>query len=242
MNNKQRMEIVKGMKNNKQKSCKPLSFTLIELLIVIAIIAILAAMLLPALNKAREKARASSCVSNLKQLGQALPMYCDDQADYLPQVYAGYARGLIKLSGVWYSYGLFYSEKYITNEKVLYCPSSNQDKTKFGAYDGQWGMGLGEAARYMGGYLSRGPGFNSYSPNHLLNHGLKLSSLGHKINRGFFTDHGPSYQGEDRATGHKGGYNILYSDSHIKWFSDPNGILKSTGDGGINLFTAVDGK
>lgn len=101
------------------------SFTLIELLIVIAIIAILAAMLLPALNQAREKAKAISCVNNLKQLGAANIMYRDSFDDYFPATASVFIGTPNKSDnyGELYSYLGFFPKHKDNVIPMLRCPS-----------------------------------------------------------------------------------------------------------------------
>lgn len=112
-------------------------FTLIELLVVIAIIAILAAILFPVFAKAREKARQSSCLNNVKQISLAILQYCQDYDEGFPNIYqwnssSGPFWGIIQST-----------EPYVKSTQVHDCPSADMKSTLTSLGSRSYGYHLG---------------------------------------------------------------------------------------------------
>ena len=136
----------------KQSRSHSQGFTLIELLVVIAIIAILAAILFPVFAQARERARAISCVSNMKQIGLALIMYTQDNDETYPasQIVTapinGEPVGGFNSSLRWRTPIDTQLQPYIKNDGVWACPSDSSPILKVDTsyfHDGKYDPALG---------------------------------------------------------------------------------------------------
>ena len=204
---------------------KRTGFTLIELLVVIAIIAILAAILFPVFARAREKARQTSCLNNIKQIALGTMMYAQDYDEVLPQ------------SGYWYpTHGdtmmYWYSalEPYLKNEQILICPSSG-DNTP-----GSWNYGfVVQITGYAGGTFAFTHPDGTSIPSQSAP--TALASLERPSERVFVSDAhnfntmvtfwyrtdspysqvGGAYYWVDGR--HNGGANCGFADGHAKWLT-----------------------
>ncbi len=192
-------------------------FTLIELLVVIAIIAILAAILFPVFAKAREKARQTSCASNLKQLGLSIQMYAQDYDETLP------ANNDV-VSKTDYNGGLAVNpflllQPYIKNLNILACPSDPGGHgtlcTFRDAYDPNTKQRNGSSYQYNMWCWGAALASASAPSNTIL------------VYDGWWWACGDiCYQPWVLAAPHSSGCNISFMDGHVKWLhagQDPSG-------------------
>jgi len=183
------------------------NFTLIELLVVIAIIAILAALLLPALNSAREKARAISCLSNLKNMGHGVAMYVSDY-QYLPGRGDGSnSNGYLSTRiGEYLGYGkmmystpvIYYKDKRSVMP-LFVCPSDTAPGFKGTNCGGLLGLS----------YLPQNDLSQGSEPEHIFRYGKKITLI-RRPSEKFFILEGGDGSGNNYAVGITGHARVAY--------------------------------